>query len=776
MHITSASLSFSMRKCSTALFFCAFFVGTLQAQKFQKTVTPMNALNNFATNNQFIWANVDGQSGRVTVPLPPGRSFDPTLSFQDHSYFTCSIGGTYFTNNDVIQNPPANAKELTDGITTKIGDTIRTIWFNKNNVDIIQDIYPVAFTKSGQIVYKWSFNNHGNSSINVACQYLQDIQISDPGNKQVPNVNDGPTILTKWSYKNLWQRFPDPNSGQTLPWFYIGFLYALPNPPSLDPGLSGMGYTDYGAPLNLIKPFRMTIGDWPTMTNTIFGQGAWPFGTSYGTPPQVDNAVLVEFSAQNVAVGKTVTIGKTSYGTGEYEKCVGSLFSIDFYPQHLIWTKQGASGFYTPNPAHVEKFAVNPDKTNPSANTKITLTVGDDMNITDSTGKPNLGKSQTQPTSGNGVYIAPGDVGYFDWWAWANPALFCTGADVDSLIYTASCGVCPPGFLNEVGMQECDQHIIIDCAESDIDAPEFVDTLITATSSSIAIRDWRTTDKGLQSITWTPAKGTDTTKIIVQPPTPPILACFNDKLNHIVKILQIDSTIGGCYDFTFTDCLGHQSFHTVCIQAKSVVHPDSLPPVFTLIKRLQNRDTSFCSSQIDSFEVSDSRLHDLGICKLEVISGTAVNMMQLNTIPFTNGDGVTRFTVRVIDSVLDGNICIRATDCATPPHFTDTCIHFCRNIPSAVHDRNKIALALEANHPNPFSHKTTFKYTVVRNGMVRLYLYDELGREMARIVDATKVQGTYSVDFEGSKLPNGSYIVRLENDGGVVSRRVVVQR
>ncbi len=665
----------------------SFFVANVQAQRNEKRVAPMNVLGAIATNNQFIWANVDGQSGRVNVLLPPGRSFDPSLDFPDHSYFTCSISGTYFTNNDVIQNPPANVKQLTDGVTTKIADTIRTIWYNKNNVDIIQDIYPVAFTKSGQIVYKWSFkNNSPGTPVSVACQYLQDIQISDPGSKQAPNSTDGPTILTKWSYKNLWQQFPNPSTpSQTLPWFYIGFLYTLPNNPSLNPGLSGMGYMDYGAPLNLIKPFRMTIGDWPTMTNTIFGQGAWPFGTSYGTPPQqVDDAILIEFPAQGVGAGKTVTVGKTSYGTGEYEKCVGSLFSIDFYPHHLVWTKQGASGFYTPNPVHVEKFAVNPDKINSSANTKIKLTVGDDMNITDITGIPNLGKSQIQPTSGNGVFLGPGDVGYFDWWAWANPALFCTGADVDSLIYTASCGVCPPGFLNEVGMQECDQLITIDCAEADLDAPIdsiYSDNLPCTVKKFIDVHDDRKTDRGLQGISWHPSSKADSANqakfnITV---TPPIQPCFNDKLIHTVTIQKLDSTIGGCYDFTFIDCLGHQSNAQVCLQACPLVKNfDTLPPVFSLIKQSGSYDASLCNNRIDSFEVTELRQYDKGICKLDTIPGS-VNNMILKSVPFSPGDLRVRFSVHVIDSMHDGNLCIRATDCATVPksNYTDTCFHYC---------------------------------------------------------------------------------------------------
>ena len=734
----------------------------------------------FTTKNQWIWANVDGQSGFVTVLIPPGRPpYDPQLSFPNKSYFTCSIAGTYFTNNEVIPSPPANTKKLTDGVTTKIADTVRTIWSNKNGVDIIQDIYPVAFTKSGQIVYKWKFKNNTASPISIGCQYLQDIQITDPHASQ-PNSSDGPTILTKWSYKPLWQQFPNPVNGQSLPWFYIGFLHTLPSAPSLDPGLSGMGYMDYGAPLNLIKPFRMTIGDWYVKAITIFGQGSWPFGTAYGT----DNAVLVEFAPRSIPAGQTIEVGRTSYGTGEYEKCVGSLFSLVFYPHHLVWTKSNAPppGFYTPNPIHIEKFVVNPDKVNASANTKITLTVGDDMTLSDSVCNSNFGKSQTMPTSGPGMFIGPGDVGYFDWWACTSPVLFCTGADIDSLIFTATCGVCPPGFLNSEGELECDQQIVIDCAEADIDAPEFTE-IAAHDTTSIHVDDARTTDRGLKSITWARELGTDTTKVIVLPVKPAILPCFSDKLDHIVKVIQLDSTIGGCYDFTFEDCLGHRSFDTICMTAKIFVAPDSFCPNINVSPAPVTNPTSLTvdindihfndpptdqdpnkwDRGIDSVWFTNNR----GIVTPGTLRGECAKTIPSfklsvrDTLQFDTTDCV---TINATDCY--GNIC-SLTWCYTAPHDTT---HSSAPAPQLY------MLSLEANHPNPFSHITTFNYTIAEYGIVKLYFYDELGREVARIFDGAKGQGTYSVDFDGSKLPGGSYIVRLESAGSVISRKVIIER
>ncbi len=634
------------------------------------------------TNNQYIWAEIDPSNGWVTVRLPPGRATDPQLSFQNKSYFTCQVGPTYYTNNEVIAPFPANAKRLNDGVTVKIADTLRTTWANKNGVDIIQDVYPVAFTKSGQIVYKWKIFNKSGTFVGVQCQYLQDVQITDPPSLQQPNSNDGPIILTRWTYKAAWETFP--SNGQTLPWFYIGFLYDLPNANSFNPGLSAMGYLDYGAPLNLIKPTSLTIGDWYIMANTIFGVNpSWPGnGTSYGSP--ADNAVLTVFPPNGVQAGKTLEIGRTSYGTGEYERCVGTLFSVVFYPHHFVWDKTILpNGGYIPDSIHIEKYVFNALNT-ASPNTKITLNLKNSLFITDSLGKKNISQSQVQPPApSTGTFINAGSVGYFDWWIRADPRVLCKapGTLLDTLRFTGTCGICPPAFLNSLGGDECDLPIYIDCAELDQDAPEYSDTLADdCHSQSVNVHDWRKTDRGLQSITWKPQAGTDPTKftITVQPP---VAACYNDKVNHIVTVTKstsnADSTVKGCFDFTFTDCIGHVSSESVCLKACKVVsNPDLLPPFFTLNQRSGSFDGSDCNNRRDSFVVTDSTKYDAGIDSVKVIPGTDDNM-QLNLLSFSKCSPIAHFSVSVQDSMKDGSICIRASDCSPKHNYTDTCFHYC---------------------------------------------------------------------------------------------------
>src|SRR5205085_350520 len=106
-------------------------------------------------------------------------------------------------------------------------------------------------------------------------------------------------------------------------------------------------------------------------------------------------------------------------------------------------------------------------------------------------------------------------------------------------------------------------------------------------------------------------------------------------------------------------------------------------------------------------------------------------------------------------------------------NYTDTCIYYCAPDTHSFVQRSISQLNfLEVNHPNPFSHLTTISYFLAEYGLTKLCLYDELGREVSRIIDRVQDAGKYSFDFDGSKLPAGNYILRLESGGEVVSKKI----
>ncbi|MBN1466880.1 T9SS type A sorting domain-containing protein [candidate division KSB1 bacterium] len=70
--------------------------------------------------------------------------------------------------------------------------------------------------------------------------------------------------------------------------------------------------------------------------------------------------------------------------------------------------------------------------------------------------------------------------------------------------------------------------------------------------------------------------------------------------------------------------------------------------------------------------------------------------------------------------------------------------------------------ALAQNYPNPFNPTTTIQYALARPGHVSLILYDVLGREVRRIVDAFQPAATYSVQIDATELDSGVYFYKLQ--------------
>ena len=66
-------------------------------------------------------------------------------------------------------------------------------------------------------------------------------------------------------------------------------------------------------------------------------------------------------------------------------------------------------------------------------------------------------------------------------------------------------------------------------------------------------------------------------------------------------------------------------------------------------------------------------------------------------------------------------------------------------------------LLLIDNYPNPFNPSTTISYTLPEAGAVQIKIYDILGREVAKLVDAQKSAGKYTVQWNGSNYASGVY-------------------
>ena len=73
-------------------------------------------------------------------------------------------------------------------------------------------------------------------------------------------------------------------------------------------------------------------------------------------------------------------------------------------------------------------------------------------------------------------------------------------------------------------------------------------------------------------------------------------------------------------------------------------------------------------------------------------------------------------------------------------------------------------------YPNPFNPSMAIDYSLHRKSHVRLMVYDLLGRRVAVLVDAVRPEGRYSVRFDASQLPSGTYVLQMETPEAAFTR------
>lgn len=78
------------------------------------------------------------------------------------------------------------------------------------------------------------------------------------------------------------------------------------------------------------------------------------------------------------------------------------------------------------------------------------------------------------------------------------------------------------------------------------------------------------------------------------------------------------------------------------------------------------------------------------------------------------------------------------------------------------------------NYPNPFNPTTLIKYQIPEAGLVKLIVYDLLGKEISVLVYETEKSGYHSVEFNARNLPSGVYIYTLQVNDFISSKKMTV--
>jgi hypothetical protein len=82
--------------------------------------------------------------------------------------------------------------------------------------------------------------------------------------------------------------------------------------------------------------------------------------------------------------------------------------------------------------------------------------------------------------------------------------------------------------------------------------------------------------------------------------------------------------------------------------------------------------------------------------------------------------------------------------------------------------------SLEQNYPNPFNPVTKINFDLPKSGFVTLKVYDILGKEVATLLNDMKNAGSYNVDFDGASFSSGMYYYKLESNGFVSTKKMML--
>jgi len=84
--------------------------------------------------------------------------------------------------------------------------------------------------------------------------------------------------------------------------------------------------------------------------------------------------------------------------------------------------------------------------------------------------------------------------------------------------------------------------------------------------------------------------------------------------------------------------------------------------------------------------------------------------------------------------------------------------------------------ALGQNYPNPFNPTTNINFDLPKAQFVNLTVYNVLGQKVATLVDENISAGTHTVQFDARNLASGIYVYRLQTDGFVKVRKMLLTR
>jgi uncharacterized protein (DUF1501 family) len=97
-------------------------------------------------------------------------------------------------------------------------------------------------------------------------------------------------------------------------------------------------------------------------------------------------------------------------------------------------------------------------------------------------------------------------------------------------------------------------------------------------------------------------------------------------------------------------------------------------------------------------------------------------------------------------------------------------------VPTGINNKGNgpTSFKLEQNYPNPFNPTTTISFSLAKAADVKLRVYNIKGSLIRTIINKRKSAGEYSISFDASTLPSGTYLYTLETPSGTQTKKMTL--
>jgi hypothetical protein len=83
---------------------------------------------------------------------------------------------------------------------------------------------------------------------------------------------------------------------------------------------------------------------------------------------------------------------------------------------------------------------------------------------------------------------------------------------------------------------------------------------------------------------------------------------------------------------------------------------------------------------------------------------------------------------------------------------------------------------LNQNYPNPFNPSTIINFSLPSDSYLTLKVFNELGEEVAVLINEELRVGTYEVEWDASALPSGVYFYQLKTENFIEAKKMILMK